>query len=257
MNVDKILIRNINKSGDDLKKTFDKLASGLRINKAADDPAGLAVAEKIKVATVILSQGSKNIDYGTSAISIADGALEQIGNIDQRQAELATQAANGTYSDSQRASLNQEFQALSQERDRIAQSTEFNGQKLLTDSSVSIPTGSGDPISVDFSSIPSSGGSDISTQAGARAAIDQIKSNINTSTQSRADLGASESRLESEKNAAETRILSLQNAESRIRDADIASVAAERVAADIRQKSSTALAAQNNQSKGRILDLLG
>jgi len=257
MEISNSLILRLTQQTKSLESSFKKLASGSRLTKAADGPAEIAVAEKLGADIVILSQGSKNIDYGQSAIAIADGALEQVGNIDTRLAELATQSSNGTLSDDQRASLNQEFQSLSQERNRIVQTTTFNDTQLLNSgTSVNIATGSGDPIAISFGDVNTTTGLDISTQAGAQAALDQVKTEITSGTQTRATLGASDSRLSAEKNAVDTRALSLKQAQSTIRDLDVAEETAKNVATRIQQRGTTALLAQANQSKKSILDFL-
>jgi len=258
MKIDNIINRGLDNASKSLADSFRKLSSGKRIDKASDDPAGLALAAKLNVETRILSKGSDNISYGQSAINIADSALQQVGEIDQRLAELATQSANGTLSDGQRVSLNQEFQALSQQKDQIVANTTFNDTQLLNnETSVAIETGSGTPINVDFGSVTSTAGLDISTQAGAKAVLDQVSANIDSVTQARADLGAADSRLSSAKSSVESRILGNQQAESTIRDVDVAQETASLLTAKIRQQANVALAAQSKISKGSVLDLLG
>ncbi len=257
MEISNSLIRQLANSSKQVENSFRKLASGTRLTKAADGPAELAVSEKLKGDVAILSQGSKNIDYGQSAIAIADGALSEVGNINTRLAELATQSANGTLSDDQRGALNQEFQALSEERDRIVETTTFNDVQLLNNgTSVNIETGSGSPIPVNFGSVDSTTSINISDQASAKLALDQIKSQISLTSQTRAELGASDSRLASEKASVETRIVNLEQARSTIRDVDVAEETARSLSARIQQRGTTALLAQANQTKKLLLDLL-
>ena len=116
--------RNLNSALREINKSSEKLSSGKRINKASDDPAGLAIAVSLASDAAVYKQASNNVNYGQSLISIQDGALQQIGDIGARMKELSTEAANGTYSDSQRAALDQEYQALSAEAQRISASTE-------------------------------------------------------------------------------------------------------------------------------------
>lgn len=258
MEISNALIRQLANSSKDLESSFRKLASGTRLNKAADGPAELAVSEKLKGDIAILGQGSRNIDYGQSAIAIADGALSQVGDINTRLAELATQSSNGTLSDDQRAALNQEFQALSQEKDRIVETTTFNDVQLLnSDTSINIETGSGSPIPVNFGSVSSSAGLDISSQVNAQLALDQVKNQVSFVSQTRAELGASDSRLQSEKASVDTRIINLEQARSTIRDVDVAEETARSVSARIQQRGTTALLAQANQNRKLILDLFG
>ncbi|RMD85037.1 MAG: flagellin FliC, partial [Candidatus Dadabacteria bacterium] len=141
MKIDNFLIRNLSNTTKKLGSTLQRLASGKRINKASDDAAGLAIADALARDAAVLEQGNRNIQDGVSFSQIAEGAMEQIQNNNTRIAELATQAANGTLTDEQRASLNQEAQALKQENERILQTTQFNGTNVF--SGASIDTGNG------------------------------------------------------------------------------------------------------------------
>jgi len=127
--------RNLGRATSDLSTTSERLASGMRINKASDDAAGLAIAASLNADTKIFTQGIRNLNDGLSAANIAEGAMEQLGNIIIRIEELATQSANGTYSDTQRDSLQKEATALVAEWNRIVESTSFNGRELLTGNS--------------------------------------------------------------------------------------------------------------------------
>jgi flagellin-like hook-associated protein FlgL len=124
--------RNLGRATTDLSTTSERLASGMRINKASDDAAGLAIAASLNADTRIFTQGIRNLNDGLSAGNIAEGAMEQLGNIILRIEELSTQSANGTYSDKQRDSLQKEATALVAEWNRILESTSFNGRNLLT-----------------------------------------------------------------------------------------------------------------------------
>ena len=127
--------RNLGRATTDLSTTSERLASGMRINKASDDAAGLAIAASLNADTRIFTQGIRNLNDGLSASNIAEGAMEQLGNIIIRIEELSTQSANGTYSDVQRGSLQKEATALVAEWNRIVESTSFNGRDLLTGAS--------------------------------------------------------------------------------------------------------------------------
>jgi flagellin-like hook-associated protein FlgL len=127
--------RNLGRATTDLSTTSERLASGMRINKASDDAAGLAIAASLNADTRIFTQGIRNLNDGLSAGNIAEGAMEQLGNIIIRIEELSTQSANGTYSDTQRGSLQKEASALVAEWNRIVESTSFNGRDLLTGNS--------------------------------------------------------------------------------------------------------------------------
>ena len=123
--------RQLGKTTDSLSTVYERLSSGMRINRASDDAAGLAIASGLAADTRIFHQGVRNLNDGISLFNIADGALNELTNIVVRIQELAEQAANGTYSSKQRGALDTEAQTLSKEFTRIQQSTEFNGLNLL------------------------------------------------------------------------------------------------------------------------------
>jgi flagellin len=125
--------RQLGKASESLVSTFERLSSGMRINKASDDAAGLAISMSLKTDARVFSQGIRNLSDGVSLLNIADGALEQLSSITQRQLELAEQSANGTYSTQQRVALNTEINSLSKEYNRILESTTFNGISIFSD----------------------------------------------------------------------------------------------------------------------------
>jgi flagellin len=264
LNVSKT-INSLNSSIKDLAGTFTKLASGLRINKAADDAAGLAVAISTQVGARMDSQAMRNIGDAQSALSIADGSVSQIQDLNARRAELAMQASNGSYSDEQRATMQAEFSQLGEEIQRITESTEFNGIKLLNGEAISVQVGTNDSadsaLSVGGMTVGSaftSGGSlDISTQSGAQAALEAVQTFSETVNTQRTDsIGAAQSRLSSiESNLATSREAKL-GAASRIMDADIASGAANSVIESIRSQASTAVLAQANQANAVNMKML-
>jgi flagellin len=137
--------RELNKGTDALSKVFERLSSGQRINRASDDAAGLAIASSLNTDARIYSAAIRNINDGVSLINIADAALQSLGNIASKLTELSEQSANGVLSNLQRKSLDDEAQALAKEWNRVAQSTTFNGQRILNSSfgSLSIQVGSG------------------------------------------------------------------------------------------------------------------
>ena len=243
--------RNLLRKTEDLNKSNERLASGKRINKASDDAAGLGIALALAADTVQLTQASRNISDGGSLAAIREGVYSSLSNISTRQAELATQASNGTLSDAQRASLNQEFQALSEEANRIVASTTFNGQQVA-DSSVTIQAGTGSDANSQIQLVSPALGEtvaallplDISSQDSARSALTQVQSFLENVSQSQGQLGAESSRLEVANNNVLSRREATQAAESRIRDVDYAEEVSRRVAADIGQQTTTALFAQ-------------
>ncbi|MCC6933609.1 MAG: flagellin FliC [Deltaproteobacteria bacterium] len=257
--------RQINKQSKEIGDSFDKLSSGLRINKASADPAGLAVALDLLATADISSVASRNISDGVSLTAIADGALESAGEITGRMSELATQAANGTLSDEQRTALNNEYQQLKSELDRIAQTTEFNDQKLLAqDNTISLQAGtSGNGSSQVVLSLPGVSSSslgmpaNISSQANAQSAIDQIATARDNISQARGAIGASASRFETAYNNLQTSEINQREAASRIRDVDVAQESSNLVANRIREQMSAAMSSQANLLPNLALKLLG
>ncbi len=255
--------RQINKAGNSLRDAFNKLSSGKRINRASDDAAGAAIAAALRAEQSTSGVAARNISDAVSQLSIADGALQSSQSITTRLSELSTQAANGTLSDSQRSVLNDEFQALSSELDRINQSTEFNGQQVLG-STTSIQSGTdgsaNSQTEIVVGDVSASSLSldtvDISTQAGAQAGVDATSAAVETIAASRGQIGAAESRLSSAFENIQTRQIGVAEARSRIEDADIASESANLIAARIRQQASVAIGAQGNLQPGIALRLL-
>jgi len=144
--------RRLDQTSRELSNIFERLSSGQRINRAVDDAAGLAVSTALNVKSRIFNQAIRNLSDGVSLLSIADQALSNLGDIVQRQIELAQQSANGTFSSAQRAALDEEAQALSQEYERIVQITSFNGLKLINgeQASITLKAGIGDGSTLDL-----------------------------------------------------------------------------------------------------------
>ena len=216
-----------------LSRAFAQISSGYRIASAVDDAAGLAIASGIAASITTISQASRNVGDTESALTIADGALGQVSEISTRMQELASMAANGTYTDKQRSALQTEYAALSQEIQRIGATTSFNGKSLLDGSSITASIGSGgEALTVDGVNLHSlSSGvtsQDISTQAGAQAAmssIDQFSQDL--TAQRTGTIGSAMSRLDSIQNNFSSQIISQSSALSRIRDADLPSATAD------------------------------
>lgn len=259
-------LKNLNKASSDLKKANDRLSSGKRINRASDDPAGAAIAAKLASAAQIDAVAARNVNDGFSIANIADGALESAGTITARLGELATQASNGTLSDSQRSALNQEYQSLKSELDRVSNTTEFNGQQLLSGSGGSFDLQVGEDgssssqITLNTTGVSSSSlgleGSDISTQAGAQAALTQAKAATDSVAQTRGNIGSVVSRLDTAFSNIKTSELNQRDAEDRISSADIAQEVANRIRASVQQRGDVALQAQANSSAANVLKLL-
>ncbi len=252
-------------------KSLEKLSSGLRINRAGDDAAGLAISEKMRGQIRGLDMASKNAQDAISLIQTAEGALNETHSILQRMRELAVQAANDTNNDNDRLELQKEVEQLIQEIDRIAKDTEFNTKKLL-DGSLSgsgkalvfhIGANEGQNIKLTISAMTSITGAlgvsgvNISSQSGANAAITTIQQAIDKVSSERAKLGAYQNRLEHTINNLGTASENLSAAESRIRDVDMAKEMMEFTKMNILQQAATAMLAQANMQPQMVLQLLG
>ena len=247
-----------------MAKNLEKLSSGLRINRAGDDAAGLAISEKMRGQIRGLNMASKNAQDGISLIQTAEGALNEVHAILQRMRELAVQSANDTNTDDDRNNLQLEIDQLIEEIDRIAETTEFNTQALLdgnfTGKVLHIGANSGQNITIDIGDMNAAAlgvdGVDISTQPGADNAISTIDNAINTVSAERAKLGAIQNRLEHTINNLGTAAENLQAAESRIRDVDMAKEMMEFTKNSILSQAATAMLAQANQVPQGVLQLL-
>lgn len=246
----------LNKNSRALGNSFRKLSSGLRISKAADDAAGMAVAENLEATSRSANVAMRNTNDGISLISTAEGATQEVGNILKRMRELAVQSSSETLDDDERAYIQDEFTELTSEVDRIANVTEFNGVALTdgvdTQIDVQVGTdGSADSrITITLGDLTAStlgvdtGSVDLSTSGGAQTAIDTIDTAIDSVSASRSKYGAVENRLNSALNNLETYSTNLQSAESSIRDADFAFETAEMTKNQIMQQASTSILAQ-------------
>ncbi len=253
---------SINNTG--VQKSLEKLSSGMRINRAGDDAAGLAISEKMRGQIRGLNMASKNAQDAISLIQTAEGALNETHAILQRMRELAVQSANDTNTDDDRSALQNEIAQLIAEIDRIAEQTEFNTQVLLDGSFAGkkFHIGANDGQSIDFSigNMDSAtlgvNAIDISTQADADGAIATIDDAIKTVSDERAKLGAYQNRLEHTINNLEVAAENLTAAESRIRDVDMAKEMMEFTKQSILQQAATAMLAQANQLPQAVLQLL-
>lgn len=256
--------RSLNKASDLIKKNFDRLASGKRINNAADDPAGLAVALDLLSNADVRSVAARNMGDAVSMATIADGALEQTSDITMRMSELAMQSSNGTLSDTQRKALNDEFQALRGELDRISSTTEFNGQSLLGgDANVDLQVGTDSSAhsrlqmklpGVSSQSLGLTG--DISTRDGALAMLDSSRKASGDVASSRGEIGAVVNRIGVALENSRTNEVGERSAASQIMDADIAQESASLSANNIRQQAAAAVKAQANLQPEIALRLL-
>ena len=269
---------NLGKVTNGLNTAYERLSSGLRINKASDDAAGLSIAESLKADAAIANVAIRNASDGISIISIADQAIGQIGNTLSRLAELAQQSANGVYANSQRSALNNEFQALQSEIERIAFTTEFNGLRLLSGAgevifqvgfkgnSLSRVSYTGVAATLESLGLAGIGSSiptfsiisttDIESQSAARLALDAINIAITSVTRNRGTLGAAESRLNVTIQNLQVARENFKAAESRIRDVDVAVESAELTRLNVLQQAGAAVLAQANNQPQLALQLL-
>ncbi|MCA9672424.1 MAG: flagellin FliC [Myxococcales bacterium] len=253
-----------------MTKSMARLSSGLRINTASDDAAGLAISEKLRSQVRSLSQAQRNANDGISLLQAAEGALNEIGDMAVRMRELAMQSANGTLGDSERLSLHDEFTALRTEIDRIANVTQFNGIGLIDgtlSAGVTFQVGienvaANDRITIALSGANSAtigltGGMTLSTVDGARGALDLIDGAISAIASRRGDIGATQNRLQSTINNLAASHENLSAANSRIRDADIAAESANFARGQILMQSGVSILAQANQLPQLIAQLVG
>jgi len=247
-------------------KSMEKLSSGLRINRAADDAAGLAISEGLKSDIRALGQASRNAADGISMVQTAEGALDEVSNILLRLRELAEQSLNGTLTDVERGYLNDEYQDLLAEIDRISNSADFNGRKLLDGSGttvaiqVGIGTDTWDSIDVDLSTDMDAAGlllaADISTAANAAIAMDEVTAAVDTVSSARSSFGAIQNRLEVSIRNINNQQENLSAANSRIRDVDVAHETSNLTSYQILQQAGVSMLAQANMTTGLALSLL-
>lgn len=258
--------RNLQNITNRLGGNFSRLSSGLRITTAADDAAGLGISERMRADIASYGQAARNTQDGISLVQTAEGALGEVSSNLGRLRELAVQSSNGTLSDEDRDAIDEEFQALVSEIDRIAAETDFNGVQLLdgtvTDSSiqVGIDSGSNDTITVDFADATATGlgvnslnVQDVTNSNSALATIDTAIDSVNTA---RSELGASQNRLQSAFRSITNTRENLSAAESRIRDVDVASETADLSRNSILQQAATSVLAQANAQPQLALSLL-
>jgi len=270
--------RNLGRTQKSLMGNLGRLSTGLRINTAADDAAGLAISEKLKSQVRSLSQAERNANDGVSLLQTAEGSMNEASGILTRMRELAVQSANGTLGSTERGFLNDEVTALSSELDRIGSVTEFNGTKLLeggsTGTSFSFQVGLGatsnDSISATIKgvkaadlgvitggSVSSIAGIDISTATGAQNALAVIDQAITDVSSRRADIGSVQNRLNVTISNLGSARENLSAANSRIRDVDVASETADMTRNNILMQAGVSVLTQANQSPQVALALLG
>ena len=278
--------RNLSDSYNNLAVSTRRLSSGLRVGTAADDAAGLAIREIMRADVKSLNQGIRNANDAISMIQTADGALSVIDEKLIRMKELATQAATGTYNSDQRLIIDSEYQAMASEITRIANATDFNGIHLLNGNlsgANSAHSGSGltstGPVKVHFGSgndsaedyyyvsintstasalgVGLAANNSISTQALAQASLDKLNNAIISKDKIRANLGATQNRLENTITNLSIQAENVQAAESRISDVDVATEMTEFTRNQILTQSAVAMLSQANNMPRMAMQLIG
>jgi len=260
-----------------LTQSIQRMSSGIRINKASDDAAGLAISEGLRSDIRTLRQAKRNANDGMSLVQITEGALQEQGNILIRLRELASQSANGTVGSTERASMQLEFSALRDEVDRISSTTEFNGQGLV-DGSLASSVSSSDHVliqigltnhansrmnlntAVNLTEMTSTGlaihNLSLTSADDALVALSELDTAINTMVASRGKIGAVQNRLATSVSTLSLTIENYSAAESQIRDADMAFEIAELTKNQILVQASTAMVSQANMIPQGVLSLL-
>lgn len=262
--------RMLNKNNLNLNSNLRKLSSGERITRAADDAAGLAISENLKAQIRSIRQAKRNADDGISLIQTAEGGLNEVSSIIIRLRELAMQAASDTVGDTEREFSNIEFQQLKEEVQRISMSSEFNGRQLLDGTSgiVEIQVGTKndafkDRIKYDGTSISATleklgiTGEMVSTKESAQMALSRLDDALVTVNGSRAELGALQNRLTSVIQTLGITDENFSEANSRIRDVDVAAETAKMTKNQILSQAGTSVLAQANQAPNFALKLIG
>jgi len=262
--------RNLGQVKEKSNHTLAQLSSGERITKAADDAAGLAISEKLKADIRSTKQAERNASDGVSMVQVAEGGLNEVSNILIRLRELSVQSASDTVGETERQFTDLEFQNLSKEIERIAGSTEFNGKKLLNGEGEQFDFQVGTKNSAEFDRIAFDasvsnatvdglgvGGLSVGTKEDAQNNLEVIDEAINRVNGSRANLGAMQNRLSSTINNLQIKNENMAEANSRIRDTDVAQATADLTKNNILTNSGTAVLAQANQASQSALRLIG
>jgi flagellin len=251
--------RNATTSSAALSTSLQRLSSGLRVNSAKDDAAGLAIADRMNAQIKGINVAVRNANDGISLAQTAEGALATVTDVLQRMRELAVQAQNGTNGTSDRANLDTEFQQLSQEITRISQQTKFNGTAVVGSGAgaqtFQVGANNGDTLTITTSQVTTVSGG-LTTAALASTAVSDIDAALNTITTNRATYGAAMSRFEFAISNLQISGENQQAARGRIMDADFAQETASLSRSQILQQAGTAMVAQANQLPQNVLSLL-
>ena len=256
--------RNLTMNNSKLAKNLEKLSSGYRINRAGDDAAGLAISESMRADIAIYDQSINNANDGISMVQTAEGALTEVHDMLNRMETLATQAANGTYNDGNLANIQKEITALQSEITRIATDTNFNSVTLFpSDEVISFQVSEQSTIDLDLTEVKLDNSAlttamdlDVTTVTDWAATLSGIKADIDTVSGYRADMGAIQNRLEHTVNNLGVTQENLQNAESQIRDTNVAEEMMAYTKNNILIQSAQAMLAQANQVPQGVLQLM-
>jgi len=265
--------RNLNSSQSSLQTSLQRLSSGLRVNSAKDDAAGLAIAERMNAQVKGMNVAIRNANDGISLAQTAEGALGKIGDNLQRMRELAVQSANDTNGTTDRTSLDNEYKALAAENARVIANTKFNGQELLTGAGgtagvftfqVGANTAADNQVSITTTDIATAMGTNTqggtatlgATSALALTAVDDIDTAIDAISSARSTMGASQNRFEAVISNLQVSSENTAAARGRIMDADYATETANLSRTQILQQAGTAMLAQANQLPQSVLSLL-
>lgn len=253
--------RQTDRAARDLSSTQEQLSTFLRINRASDDAAGLAIAERFETQVRQINQEVRGFQSGTNLIETAEGGLESQSDAVSRIRELATQASNGVLSDDQRAAINAEAQQLLEHIDETAARTDFNEVTPLDNGNQQIALDGAGDVTVEFDESTTTSLNidtiDLSTQAGAQAALSALDNAQTQINSNRANLGAQQNALQSTTNARENTALNLQEAESRIRDLDVARAFVERTRNEVLLQAGVSAISQSNAQTQNTSRLLG
>ena len=255
--------------GNNLAKATEKLSSGYRINRAADDAAGLAISEKMRSQVRGLNRASDNAQDGISLIQTAEGALNEVHSMLQRMSELAVQASNGTNASQDRTALDNEVQQLKTEIERVGTTTQFNKMDILTgefssnnEKTLQVGANQDQVITIAISALTSTVGSALDTKvkvgtaSAAQSSITIIQNSITNLSALRSKLGALQNRLEHTVANLDNISENTQSAESRIRDTDMAEEMVQYSKNNILQQAGQSMLAQANQANQGVLSLL-
>ena len=248
-----------------LQKSTEKLSSGYKINRAADDAAGLSISEKMRAQIRGLDKASDNAQDGISLIQVAEGALNETHSILQRMNELATQAANDTNTSTDRGAIQKEINQLTSEIDRIRSTTQFNTQNLLDgnfkNKNLQVGSLKGQKITLSIDNMDATSLSvnslDVTSFGAAGSAMEKIQKAIDSVSDQRSELGAIQNRLEHTINNLDTTSENTSAAESRIRDTDMAEEMVQYSKNNILSQAGNSMLAQANQQTQGVLSLLG